>query len=73
MKIIGIILIIAGVLTLAYQGFTYTKTVQDAQIGTLQIQHQQDEHVSIPPIASYVAIGLGVVLLVVPSGGSRRR
>jgi hypothetical protein len=37
-KLVGIILIIIGVLALAYQGFTYTKTEQEAKLGPLSQQ-----------------------------------
>ena len=32
-KIAGLVLIVVGALALAYQGFTYNETKQDAQIG----------------------------------------
>jgi uncharacterized membrane protein YidH (DUF202 family) len=64
MKLAGIILIIVGVLALVYQGFSYTKTEKDAQIGPIQIQHQETHDVPIPPIVGAVCIVGGVLALV---------
>ncbi len=68
-KIAGIVLIVLGILALVYQGFTYTETKQDAQIGSLKIQNNESETVPLPPIVGSVFIVAGVVALVV---GSRR-
>jgi hypothetical protein len=63
MKMAGIILIIAGVLVLVYQGFSYTQTKQDAKIGGLTIQHEETQTVPLPPIVGGVFIAAGVVAL----------
>ena len=68
-KIAGLALIVVGILVLAYQGFTYTETKQDAQIGPLTIQHNETETVPLPPIVGSVFIVGGVAALVI---GSRR-
>ena len=68
-KITGIVLIVLGVLALAYQGFTYTETKQDAQIGSLKIQHNETETVPLPPIVGGVFIAAGVAALFI---GSRK-
>lgn len=68
-KMAGIILIILGILALVYQGFTYTETKQDAQIGSLKIQHNETEAVPLPPIVGGVLIVAGVAVLFI---GNRR-
>jgi len=68
-KITGIALIVLGVLALIYQGFTYTETKQDAQIGSLKIQHNETETVPLPPIVGGVFIAAGVAALFM---GNRR-
>lgn len=64
-KLIGIILIAAGALGLAYGGFTYTKETTGVKLGPLELKVQEKETVNIPLIASAGAIVLGVFLLVV--------
>ncbi len=63
MKLAGIILIVIGILALVYQGFTYTQTEKDAQLGPIQIQHQESHTVPLPPIVGAVCIVGGVVAL----------
>ncbi|MCE0497156.1 MAG: hypothetical protein LV481_04330 [Methylacidiphilales bacterium] len=62
-KIAGVILIALGILALVYQGFTYTETKQDAQIGSLKIQHDQTETIPLPPIVGAVFIVSGIAAL----------
>ncbi len=63
MKLAGIILIIIGVLALVYQGFTYTQTKKDLQIGSLQVTHQEHHSVWVPPVVGVVCVVGGVVAL----------
>ena len=65
-KIVGIVLIIAGALALGYGGFSYTKETHQAKIGPLDISVQEKESVNVPQWAGIGAIVLGVVLLVLP-------
>ena len=62
-KIAGIALIVLGALALVYQGFTYTETKQDAQIGPITIQHDETKKVPFTPIAGGVFIAAGVAAL----------
>jgi UDP-N-acetylmuramyl pentapeptide phosphotransferase/UDP-N-acetylglucosamine-1-phosphate transferase len=64
MKLAGIVLILIGVLALVYQGFSYTKTEKDAQLGPIQIQHNETHTVPVPPIVGGICIIAGVVALV---------
>ena len=70
-KIAGILLIVAGVLGLVYQQFSFTKETHQAKIGPLELSVKEKESVSIPVWASIGAIGVGVVLLV--TGGPRKK
>lgn len=63
-KIIGIILIVAGALAIAYGGFTYTKETHKAEIGPINIAVDEKERVNIPMWAGVGGILLGGVLLV---------
>ena len=69
MKLAGIVLIIVGVLALVYQGFTYTKTEKDAQLGPIEIQHQETHTVPLPPIVGGVCIVGGVLAFALGARG----
>lgn len=62
-KIVAIVLIVAGGLALAYGGFSYTKETHKAEIGPLHLTVQEKEQVNIPVWAGLGAIVAGVVLL----------
>ncbi len=63
MKLAGIVLIILGVLAFVYQGFTYQTTEKDAQLGPIEIQHQQTHDVPLPPIVGGALIVGGIAAL----------
>ncbi len=63
-KIVGILLIVAGALGLAYGGFSYTKDTSAVKLGPIELKVEQKESVSIPLIVSAGAIAIGVFLLV---------
>ncbi|OGA58097.1 MAG: hypothetical protein A3G81_24835 [Betaproteobacteria bacterium RIFCSPLOWO2_12_FULL_65_14] len=63
-KIVGIVLIAAGALGLAYGGFSYTKETHSAKLGPMVLQVQEKETVYVPVLLSVGAIALGVFLLV---------
>ena len=64
-KIVAIVLIVAGALGLAYGGFSYTKETHKAEIGPLKLQVKEKEQVNVPQWAGIGAIAVGVILLVV--------
>jgi TRAP-type C4-dicarboxylate transport system permease small subunit len=65
-KLLAIVLIVAGTLGLVYGGFTYTKDTQQAKIGPLELTVQDKETVNVPVWAGVAAIVIGGVLLVFP-------
>ena len=63
-KLIGIVLIVAGCLGLAYGGFTYTKETTGVKLGPLELKVQEKETINVPLIVSGAAVAIGVFLLV---------
>ena len=63
--IVGILLIILGIATFAYQGITYTKHEKVAQIGDLQITADTQKTIYFPPIFGGLSLVAGIVLVVV--------
>jgi hypothetical protein len=64
-KVVAIVLIVAGVLGLAYRQLSYTKATHEAKIGPLEFSINEKETVDVPVWAGAGAIAIGVVLLVV--------
>ena len=63
-KIAAIILIVVGILGLAYGGFTYTKETHKADLGPIHLTVKDKETVNIPVWAGVGALVVGIVLLV---------
>lgn len=70
MKITGLILIVIGVIALAYGGITYTRREKVLDIGPLEATAERRETVPLPPVLGVVALAGGIVLLI---AGSRRK
>jgi hypothetical protein len=62
-KMLAIVLIVAGALGLAYGGFTYTKETHEAKLGPIELSVKDKETVNIPVWAGVGAIAAGVILL----------
>ncbi len=63
--IIGMLLILVGILALAYQGFTYTKHEKVAQIGDIQVTADTQKTVYFPPVLGGLSLVAGIILVVV--------
>lgn len=70
LRILGAVLIVAGVLGLAFGGFSYTKETHKAEIGPLKLSVKEKEDVNVPLWASIAAVVAGLVLVVV--GGNKK-
>ncbi len=64
-KLAALVLIVAGVLGLAYGGFTYTKDTHETKLGPIELSVEEKETVNIPVWLGAGAIIAGVLLLVV--------
>ena len=65
--LIGIILIVVGIIALAYQGITYTTREKVVDIGPIQITADKTKTIPLPPIVGGIAL-LGGIVLVVAGG-----
>lgn len=70
MKIVGIVLIVAGALGLGYGSFSYTKETHEAKVGPIELSVKDKETVNVPVWAGVGAILVGGAFLLV--GGRRR-
>ncbi|HXS52621.1 MAG TPA: hypothetical protein VN782_08830 [Usitatibacter sp.] len=71
LRIVGIVLIVAGALALAYGGFSYTRETHQAKVGPFELSLKEKRQVDVPQWAGLGGIALGIVLLV--AGGRGRK
>ena len=70
MRTLGIVLIVAGIIGLAYGGFTYTRRKDSVSFGGMTATVTQREKVPVPPILGGIALVAGIAMLV--AGGKKR-
>jgi hypothetical protein len=68
-KIIGIVLIVAGLLGATLGGFSFTEDTHTANLGPINLSVKEEKKVNIPLWASIAAIVAGAAVLV---AGSKR-
>lgn len=64
-RVVGVLFLVAGVLGLAYGGFTYTKATHTADIGSLHMSVDEKKTVNIPMSLGVGFIVVGGLLLLV--------
>ena len=69
-SIVGIVLIVLGVVALAYQGITYTSRETVIDIGPLHATADREKTLPLPPVVGGIALAGGIALLV---AGARKR
>jgi len=62
-KLVAILLLIAGGVTLAYGGFSYTKETHSADVGSLHVAIDETRHVNVPVWAGIGALIAGGLIL----------
>ena len=63
--ILGVVLIILGVLALAYQGITYTKREKILDVGPLQATADREKTIPLPPLVGGLALAGGIALVII--------
>jgi hypothetical protein len=61
--ILGVLLIVAGLVALAYQGITYTRREKVIDLGPIQATAERERTVPLPPVVGIVAVAAGVALV----------
>ena len=62
--IAGILLVVFGLISLTYHGFTYQTERKIIDIGPIKATTKEDKTVPLPPIVGGLALAGGVVLIV---------
>ena len=61
--IVGIVLIVLGVVALAYGGITYTRDKTVIDLGPIEARAETRETIPLPPVLGAAAVVGGIVLL----------
>ena len=70
MRIIGIVLIVIGLISLALGGISYTTKEKVVDIGPIEATAERHKTIPLPPLLGGLALAGGVVLLI---AGSKKR
>ena len=62
-KLVGVVLLVLGILAVAYGGFSYVKKTDNVDLGPIHIEVQDKERVNVPLWAGVLAAVAGGVLL----------
>jgi hypothetical protein len=63
-RIVGVVLIVLGIVALAYGGISYTRREKVIDIGPIEATAERRETIPLPPILGGLALAGGVVLLI---------
>jgi uncharacterized membrane protein len=63
-SMVGILLIVLGVIALAYQGITYTTQKKVLDIGPIHATKEEHKTIPLPPVLGGLALVGGVVLVI---------
>lgn len=70
-QLVGVVLIVLGIVALAWGGISWTRKETIVDAGPLEIQAEDRETIPLPPVLGGLALAAGVLLLVVPSRARR--
>jgi hypothetical protein len=70
MRIVGIVLIVIGVISLAIGGISYTRREKVIDLGPIQATAERQKTIPLPPLLGGLALAGGIVLLI---AGSKKR
>lgn len=62
--LIGIVLIVIGIISFAYQGINYTTREKVVDLGPIQVTADKTKTLPLPPLVGGIALVGGIVLLV---------
>jgi hypothetical protein len=64
LPVVGLILIVLGIISFAYQGINYTTHKKIVDIGPIQATTTEHKTIPLPPVLGGLALVGGIVLLV---------
>jgi uncharacterized membrane protein YidH (DUF202 family) len=63
LALVGVVLIILGIVALAYQGITYTTREKIIDLGPLKASVEKKKTIPLPPVLGGLAVAAGVFLV----------
>jgi hypothetical protein len=63
--VVALILVVIGIVALAYQGITYTTSEKVVDLGPLQVEAKREKTIPLPPVVGIATLVVGVALLLV--------
>ena len=69
--VLGIVLVVLGVVALAYQGITYTKREKILDVGPLQATADREKTIPLPPLVGGLSLAGDIALLIIGAMKSR--
>jgi hypothetical protein len=70
LTVLGIVLLVLGLISFAYQGITYTKSEKILEVGPITASKETKKTIPLYPLLGGAAVLGGIVLL---AAGARRR
>ena len=67
-RTIGLILILVGIIGLAWGGVTYTRTEKAVDLGPIEITKEKRKTIPVPPLAGGAALIAGIALIATSKG-----
>ena len=64
LPVVGLILIVLGIISFAYQGINYTTHKKIVDIGPIQASTTEHKTIPLPPVLGGLALVGGIILLV---------
>lgn len=63
--VVGVVLVVAGIVSLAFGGFTYTREETVLKVGPLEVEAEQRKRFPISPLAGGAMVVGGLILVAV--------
>ena len=64
MKVIAVLLIVLGLVALAYGGITMTTRDKVVDLGPVEVTQEEKHRLPLPPVVGGIAVAAGIIMLV---------
>ena len=64
MKVIAVLLIVLGLVALAYGGITMTTRDKVLDLGPVEVTQEEKHRLPLPPVVGGIAVAAGIIMLV---------